>query len=85
MSKRLQVVLSDDEYRAMERLAKSRQMTVSTWVWEALKAAQRLVPSARPDHKIAAVREAARFGYPSADPSQMLAEIERGYLGPPEE
>ncbi len=85
MSKRLQVVLSDDDYRAMERLAKSRKMTVSSWVREALRSAQRLVPGARPDQKIAAVREAVRFGYPTADPAQMLAEIERGYLGSPEE
>lgn len=84
MSKRLQVVLSDDEYRAMERVARARQMTVSSWVREALRSAQRLVPGARPDHKIAAVREAARFNYPTADPAQMLTEIERGYLGPPE-
>ena len=85
MSKRLQVVLSDDEYRAMERMAKSRRMTVSSWVREALRSAQRLVPGARPDHKIAAVREAARFTYPTSDPAQMMAEIERGYLGPREE
>lgn len=84
MSKRLQVVLSDEEYRAMERLAKSRRMTVSSWVREALQAARSLVPGPRPDQKIAAVREAARFSYPTADPAQMLAEIERGYLGPPE-
>jgi hypothetical protein len=84
MSKRLQVVLSDEEYRAMERVARSRQMTVSSWVREALRAAQRMVPGVRPDRKIAAVREAARLSYPTGDPAQMLAEIERGYIGLPE-
>ena len=29
--------------------------------------------------------EAARFTYPTGDPAQMMAEIERGYLGPREE
>jgi hypothetical protein len=68
----------------MQRLAKSRQMTVSTFVRDAIRAAQRLVPGSRPEHKIAAVREAARQSYPTADPEQMLAEIERGYIGLPE-
>lgn len=82
MSKRLQVILDDGEYRALQRAARRRQMTVSAWVRAALQAAQRLVPGPGPEQKVAAVREAARHQYPTADPAEMLAQIEQGYLRP---
>lgn len=81
MSKRLQVILDDGEYRALQRAARRQRMTVSAWVRAALQHAQRRVPGSDPDQKVAAVREAARLGYPTADPAEMLAQIEQGYLG----
>jgi predicted 2-oxoglutarate/Fe(II)-dependent dioxygenase YbiX len=82
MSKRLQVIFDDGEYRELQRVARGHRLTVSAWVRQAIRAAQRRAPERRADLKVAAVREAARHSYPTADPRDMLAQIERGYLGP---
>lgn len=81
MSKRLQVLLDEAEYREIRRLARQRRATVAAWVREALRAARAQQPSRRTDEKLKALRAAAAHGYPTADVDQMLAEIERGYGG----
>lgn len=81
MSKRLQVILQDSEYREIQRVARLRGMTVAEWVRQALAAARRYEPLGDTGRKLDAVREAARHDYPTADIAQMLAEIERGYSG----
>jgi hypothetical protein len=80
MSKRLQVVFEDAEYRELQKLARKRGMTVSDWVRRALELARQREPVREPGRKIMAVREAARHAYPTGDIEQMLGEIERGYL-----
>lgn len=81
MSKRLQVVLEDAEYRDLERWARRQRTTVSAAVRRALRELQRSEPTREPQRKLQVVREAARHAYPAPDISQMLAEIERGYIG----
>ncbi|MDF2771248.1 MAG: hypothetical protein K0S86_741 [Geminicoccaceae bacterium] len=79
MSKRLQVILDDAEYRDLQKAARRRGLTVSQWVRDAIRAMPRLEPSADAARKLSAVREAVRHSYPAPDVDQMLAEIERGY------
>ena len=79
MSKRLQVILTEDEYRAIRRAARLQRTTVSAWVREALRDARRTAPSTSAADKLRVVRAAARHAYPTADIDQMLEEIERGY------
>jgi hypothetical protein len=79
MSKRLQVLLKDPEYREIRQAARARNMSVAEWVRQALSLVRRSEPSGNASKKIEAIRAAARFGYPTADIDQMLAEIERGY------
>jgi hypothetical protein len=79
MSKRLQVLLKDTEYREILRAARSRNMSVAEWVRQALSLVRRGEPSGSVGKKLEAVRAAARFEYPTADIDRMLAEIERGY------
>jgi hypothetical protein len=82
MSKRrLQVVLSEDEYLEIERIARSQRLTVSAWVRRSLRRAGRDEPELAADRKLAAVRAAARHEFPTADIDRMLEEIERGYVG----
>jgi hypothetical protein len=82
MSKRrLQVVLSEEEYHEIERIARSQRMTVSAWVRRSLRRAGRGEPEVAADRKLAAVRAAARYEFPTADIDQVLDEIEGGYLG----
>ena len=79
MSKRLQVILEDPEYRDVQRAARSRNMSVAEWVRQALSLVRRSEPSGSPGKKLEAIRAAGRLGYPTADIDRMLAEIERGY------
>jgi predicted 2-oxoglutarate/Fe(II)-dependent dioxygenase YbiX len=81
MSKRLQVLLDEAELREVRRLARARRMTVAEWVRQALRAASRREPRGDVDWKIASVRAAAGHTFPTGDIEQILAEIERGYIG----
>jgi predicted transcriptional regulator len=64
MTKRLQVLLDDDELAEIQELARRRRQTTAAWVRDALRKA----------------REDSAHGYPVADLGPMLDEIERGYL-----
>ena len=79
MSKRLQVVLEDADYREMQRVARKHHMTLSEWVRFALRTMRRQEPGIDAGRKLSAVREGARFTYPAPDIEQMLGEIEAGY------
>jgi len=81
MTKRLQVILKDPEYREIQRVARSRRMSIAEWVRQALALARRQEPLGNVPHKLEAIRAAARHSFPTADIGTMLAEIEAGYLG----
>ena len=81
MSERLQVLLDETEFAEIRRIAKRHHMTVAEWVRQALRTARRDEPSTDPRRKLMAVREAARYEYPTADIDVMLADIESGYIG----
>lgn len=80
MSKRLQVLLDEPEWREVQRAARARRTTVAEWVRQALRAARQREPLGDGGRKLDVVRAAARHAYPVADIDQMLAEIERGYV-----
>jgi hypothetical protein len=81
MSKRLQVLIDEEEYQEIARIAEQRRMTISEWARQALRAARRREPVQDAGRKLAAVRAAARHQFPTADLQSMLDEIERGYRG----
>lgn len=80
MTTRLQVPLEDDEIAEIRRVAKRHRMTVAEWVRQALRRARRDESAVDPKRKLAAVREASRGEYSTADIQQMLTEIEGGSL-----
>ena len=82
MTKRLQVLIDDPEWREIQKTARAHRMTVAEWVRQALRAARRRGPSADVDRRLDAIRAGARHSFPSGDIDQMNEEIERGYLGP---
>lgn len=73
--------MEDDEIAEIRRVAQRHRMTVAEWVRQALRRARRDESGGDPRRKLAAVREAARGGYPTADIDRMLTEIEGGYVG----
>ncbi len=79
MTKRLQVILQDPEYREIQRMARSRRMSLAEWVRQALDLARRRQPLGEVEKKLEAIRAAARHESPTSDIDTMLAEIERGY------
>ena len=73
--------MDESEFRDIQRLARRQRMTVAEWVRQSLRAARRRTPVADPKKKLDAVRASLRHSFPTADIDQMLAEVERGYLG----
>jgi len=80
MSKRLQVLIDETEWREIQRAARSQRLTVAEWVRGVLRAARRREPLGEAGKKLEVIRAAARHAFPTADIPQMLAEIERGYV-----
>lgn len=80
MSKRLQVLLDEAEWRDLQRVARASRMTVAEWVRQALRAARARRPAADAGRKLEVIRGAARHAFPTADIDRMLADIEGGYL-----
>jgi len=79
MAKRLQVILQDPEYREIQRMARSRRMSIAEWVRQALTLARRREPLGDVGKKIEVIRAASQHDFPAGDIESMLAEIERGY------
>jgi hypothetical protein len=80
MAKRLQVILQEPEYREIQRVARSRHMSIAEWVRQALAQARRSEPLGDVDKKLKAIRAAAAQSAGSAvDIETMLSEIEQGY------
>jgi hypothetical protein len=82
MSKRLQVVVKDDELERYEQVAGALGMTVSEWVRRSLHEAERDVSTGDVERKLAAVREAVALETEGreADIETMLAETATGRL-----
>jgi hypothetical protein len=80
MSKRLQVLLDEEEFDELREAARRQGMPVSEWVRQAIREARRREPGGDVESKLRAVREAMKHEFPAPDIDQMNAEIEQGYL-----
>jgi hypothetical protein len=78
VSKRLQVVLSDEEYRAVARLARRQARPVSEVVRESLRRTMDEQGERPAEDRIASVLRFARFSGPTGDIDRILSDIERG-------
>jgi hypothetical protein len=80
MTKRLQVLLDEDELRAIQDAARNERVTTAAWVRQRLREARERHATPDIGAKLAAIHAAYRHDAPAPDIDQMLAEIERGYL-----
>lgn len=80
MSTRLQVILSDEEATALKQAAAREGVTVSEWVRRSTREAALRQTAGRASDRLAAIRAAADFSFPTADIDVLLDDIERGYL-----
>ena len=83
MAKKLHVILRDDEYREIELVAQARQMSIDGWVRQAIDVALGEERSGDLARKLAAIRRAAQYNFPTGDIDTMLGEIEMGYVPKP--
>jgi hypothetical protein len=74
-----QVLLADPDYREIQRVARSRRMSVAEWVRQALDIARRQEPVGAIGKKLDSIHIAVRHEFPSGDMEDILAEIESGY------
>jgi hypothetical protein len=79
MTKRLQVLLEDSEWRELKRSARAEKTTIAEWVRRAIRHARNNSSSEDVERKLAAINAAARHAFPAPDIEEMNAEIERGY------
>src|SRR5450759_4152654 len=80
MSKRLQVLLADQEMSDIQLLAQREHLSVGEWVRRTLRDARTHKSVKDPEAKLRAIRRAVEYNFPTADIDQMLREIEQGYL-----
>ena len=80
MTKRLQVLFDDEEFGAIQALARRRRQTTASFVRDALRGARAAAEYALPETKLRAVREAAVHDYPTGNVEELLAQIQAGYL-----
>ena len=78
MSKRLQIVMPDEEIEELRRSAEREGMTLSEWARIALRRAQRSQKGPTADDKLKAVERALECGHPTGDIHEILAGIEKG-------
>ena len=85
MTKRLQVLLDDDELRMIQRLARRDRLTTAEWVRRRLR--EGAAAGSRPDtaSRLAVIHAAYRqeVGPAAPDIERMLDEIEQGYRRDP--
>lgn len=79
MSKRLQVMIDEEDLKEIRCLADQQRISVAEWVRRALQAAKNTQPKASKQRKLESVRTALQYEFPSADIDQMIGEIESGY------
>jgi hypothetical protein len=79
VAKRLQVILQDPDYREIQRMARSRHMSIAEWVRQALDLARRREPASNTGKKLDVIRAAVGYAYPTGDIDTILREIESGY------
>lgn len=78
MTKRLELLLDDAEFREIQAAARRQGMSVTEWVRSTLLAGQ-AEDTANRRRALAAVRAARSGDFPTGDIDQILAEIEAGY------
>jgi hypothetical protein len=80
MTKRLQVLLDDEELQDIQRVAREQRLTTAAWVRRELRRARQDHGAQDAASKLAAIRKAVSYSFPTGDIERMNEEIERGYL-----
>ena len=86
MSKRLQVVVGDEELERYARTSQAAGLTLSEWARQALRTAELGSSTGDVAAKLELIRRAAAsYDFPAPDIDTILVETETGYLAEIEE
>ncbi len=80
MSKRLDILLTDQEMADIRVLAGRKEISAKEWARQTLLLACSQVSMIDRETKLNAIDRAAKYNFPTADIDQMLSEIEQAYL-----
>ncbi len=83
MTKRLQVLLDDEELADVRLAARKHHQSVAEWVRSALRQARATDADRSATEKLGIVRASTAHQFPSGAIEEMLDEIEQGYRGAP--
>lgn len=78
MSKRLQILLPNDEFKDLQRVSRRLKRSVADFVREGIRARLAAEERVPPERRIARILAFAKHAAPTCDIDQMLAEIESG-------
>jgi hypothetical protein len=78
VTKRLQVLLDDEELRVIQSLARTRRMTTAAWVRASLRTSVEAETRVDLEAKLAAIRRAVGHVLPTVEIDRVLADIDRG-------
>ena len=78
MSKRLQIIVTDEEAEQLRRCAEREGMTLSEWARRALEHAQKSQLGPTRERKLEVLKKALQCGHPTSHIDEMLSDIERG-------
>lgn len=70
--------MSDQELDGYHQIARAEGLRLSEWVRRTLREARQSAVTERMERKLQAIEAAAQWKAPTADPEQVLAEIEAG-------
>ena len=79
MSKRLQLLLADDEIAELKGRAREERMTVSAWVRRAIYHEMNERPASSVRAKLELIDRLSDLGFPSGDYRDIAADIESDY------
>jgi hypothetical protein len=80
MSKRLQVILPDDEYNKIKRNARHAKQNLASWVRNALRRISDSEPNSSEEEKLRILKKALTISAPIDDISVIKEQIQQGYL-----
>ena len=74
------MLLENDEFAEIRRVAGCKRMMVAKWVRQALRAACKAAPGTDRKRKVSVVRNAVQGAYPAGALRRMLSKTESRYL-----
>jgi hypothetical protein len=79
MSKVVQVTLSDSEFQEITKLAQSQNLSVTEWVRAVISLSHQRESAIEIGRKLAVIRAAVQYDYPTGDMNCVLSDLEKGY------